>query len=158
MPKKCICGSAIVMNNEKTLLIKHKKLGVWLNPGGHLEENETPEEAAVREAKEETGMDVEIIDTHSKEKKDKIKNEGAVEKILPFSIMYEYVGYKTEMHEHFDMIYLVKPKTDAGIKPDYEEITEIKWFSENEIDGLETYEEVKIKLHNAFNRLKAINK
>ncbi len=44
MVKKCICGSAIVMNNGKTLLIKHKKLGVWLNPGWHIEENETPEE------------------------------------------------------------------------------------------------------------------
>jgi ADP-ribose pyrophosphatase YjhB (NUDIX family) len=41
---KCICGSAIVMNNGTTLLIKHKKLGVWLNPGWHIKENETPEE------------------------------------------------------------------------------------------------------------------
>ncbi len=151
MVKKCVCGSAIVMNNEKTLLIKHKKLGVWLNPGGHLEENETPEEAALREVKEETGLDVEIIEDKSK---NKIKTKGAFEKTLPFSIMYEYVEYKTGTHEHFDMIYLVRPMDNIEIKPDYREVTEIKWFSENEIDNLEIYESTKIRLHNAFALIK----
>jgi 8-oxo-dGTP pyrophosphatase MutT (NUDIX family) len=151
MVKKCICGSAIVMNDGKTLLIKHKKLGVWLNPGGHIEENETPEETALREVKEETGLDVEIIEDKSK---NKIKTNRAFEKILPFSIMYEFVNYKTGMHEHFDMIYLVRPMNSVEIKPDYGEVTEIGWFSENEIDNLETYESTKIRLHNAFALIK----
>ncbi len=153
MVKKCVCGSAIVMNNGKTLLIKHKKLGVWLNPGGHLEENETPEEAALREVKEETGLNVEIIEIKSKQK---IKTDGSFEKTLPFSIMYEYVDYKTGMHEHFDMIYLVRPMDNIEIKPDYGEVTEIRWFSENEIDNLEIYESTKISLHNAFAMIKNI--
>ena len=153
MVKKCICGSAIVMKDRKTLLIKHKKLGVWLNPGGHLEENETPEEAAIREVKEETGLDVEIIEIGSIHK---IKTNGAFEKTLPFSIMYEYVDYKTGIHEHFDMIYLVRPKNNAEINADYKEVTEIGWFSENEIDKLEIYESTKISLHNAFAAIKNI--
>ncbi len=150
---KCICGSAIVMNNGTTLLIKHKKLGVWLNPGWHIKENETPEEAAVREVKEETGLDVEVIEIGSL---NKIKTDRAFEKTPPFSIMYEYVDYKTGMHEHFDMIYLVRPKNNAKINADYKEITEIGWFSENEIDKLEIYESTKISLHNAFAAIKNI--
>ena len=45
----------------KTLLHCHPKLGKWVPPGGHLEPNETPPEAAIREAKEETGLDVAIL-------------------------------------------------------------------------------------------------
>ncbi|WP_053239162.1 NUDIX domain-containing protein [Sandaracinus amylolyticus] len=41
---------------DRVLLIKHTRLGVWLPPGGELEEGETPLEAAVRELREETGL------------------------------------------------------------------------------------------------------
>jgi 8-oxo-dGTP pyrophosphatase MutT (NUDIX family) len=41
---------------DELLLIKHKRLGVWLPPGGELEPDETPLEAAARELREETGL------------------------------------------------------------------------------------------------------
>jgi NADH pyrophosphatase NudC (nudix superfamily) len=68
--------------------------------------------------------------------------------------MYEYVDYKTGMHEHFDMIYLVRPKNNVEINADYGEVTEIKWFSEDEINSLEIYENTKTILHNAFEKIK----
>lgn len=42
---------------ERVLLIKHKRLGTWLPPGGELDEGETPLEAAMRELREETGLE-----------------------------------------------------------------------------------------------------
>src|SRR6267154_1476348 len=43
--------------NKHFLLIEHKKLGVWLAPGGHLEEGEEPHQGALREVREEIGLE-----------------------------------------------------------------------------------------------------
>lgn len=57
-----VTASAIVVDDvrgaERTVLHLHKRLGMWLQPGGHIEAGETPAQAAVREAHEETGLAV----------------------------------------------------------------------------------------------------
>ena len=50
-----------VVHDAKVLLILHRKLGKWLPLGGHIELDEDPEIAARREAKEESGLDVELL-------------------------------------------------------------------------------------------------
>ncbi len=55
------CSTAFIVNNDKILLVNHKKLKMWLPVGGHMENNETPDQAVKREVKEETGLDIEII-------------------------------------------------------------------------------------------------
>jgi len=45
----------------KVLLHFHRKLGMWLPPGGHIERGEHPDDAAVREVHEETGLRVELV-------------------------------------------------------------------------------------------------
>lgn len=58
------CASIFVINNEdEILLMYNKKLNMWLQPGGHIENNELPHEAAIRECKEETGIDVKIVNS-----------------------------------------------------------------------------------------------
>lgn len=52
-----VTGSAIVVDGDgRVLLHRHKRLGVWLQPGGHVDPGETCEQAAVRETAEETGV------------------------------------------------------------------------------------------------------
>jgi 8-oxo-dGTP diphosphatase len=54
----------ILVENGKILLVKRGRepfKGEWAVPGGRIEDNETAEECAIREMKEETGVDVEII-------------------------------------------------------------------------------------------------
>ena len=51
-------ATVYIIEAQRTLLIYHRKLQKWLPPGGHLEANETPPEAARREALEETGMEI----------------------------------------------------------------------------------------------------
>jgi len=54
----------VIMRNRKILLIHRIKSGkeYYILPGGHIEPGEKPEEAAIREAKEETNLDVELSD------------------------------------------------------------------------------------------------
>ena len=54
-----ITGSALILGPRGVLLHRHKRLKMWLQPGGHLEARETPWQAALREAGEETGLQLE---------------------------------------------------------------------------------------------------
>jgi 8-oxo-dGTP diphosphatase len=55
-------ASAIVLDdNGRVLLVHHNKVGLWLYPGGHIDPNEDPAQAALREVHEETGIHAEVI-------------------------------------------------------------------------------------------------
>jgi 8-oxo-dGTP pyrophosphatase MutT (NUDIX family) len=54
-------ATAYVVAGGRTLLIWHERLGMWLPPGGHCEPNEDPVEAVLREAREESGLDVDVV-------------------------------------------------------------------------------------------------
>ncbi|HXR54358.1 MAG TPA: NUDIX domain-containing protein [Acidimicrobiales bacterium] len=51
-----VTASAVVVGARGTVLHRHRLLGRWLQPGGHLEAGESPAEAARREVTEETGL------------------------------------------------------------------------------------------------------
>lgn len=60
-PKHIVSAATIILNDEgELLLIKGPKRG-WEMPGGQVEEGESLKDAAIREAKEECGVDVEIL-------------------------------------------------------------------------------------------------
>lgn len=51
-----VTASAVVVGRQGTVLHVHRRLGRWLQPGGHVDAGESPPEAALREAVEETGL------------------------------------------------------------------------------------------------------
>lgn len=51
-----VTGSALIVGRRGIVLLKHRRLGIWVQPGGHVDAGETPWEAAAREATEETGL------------------------------------------------------------------------------------------------------
>jgi 8-oxo-dGTP pyrophosphatase MutT (NUDIX family) len=53
-----VTASGIVVGRRGTVLHLHRRLGIWMQPGGHIDAGETPDQAALREATEELGLDV----------------------------------------------------------------------------------------------------
>jgi 8-oxo-dGTP pyrophosphatase MutT (NUDIX family) len=54
-------ATTYVVEGDAVALHEHDGLGKWLPPGGHVDRDELPHEAAVREVREETGLDVELV-------------------------------------------------------------------------------------------------
>lgn len=132
--EKHFTASALVIDNGKVLLVNHKKFGVWLYPGGHVEKNETPDQAVIREVKEETGLDVEIMG----EKDNSLTDAKADTTALynPYVILCELIGD----HYHNDIVYLCKISgNNKEIKYDKNESDGINFFSLDELDSIKLF-------------------
>lgn len=104
-----VAVDAFIIEKNKVLLIKRGKhltnAGKYAFPGGYLDRDETTVQATVREAKEETGYDVEI------------------EKLLT---VRDSPDRNDEGRQNIAFIYLAKPISQTG-KPD-DEVEDVKWF------------------------------
>lgn len=115
-----------IFNEDRVLLILHSKLKKWLPVGGHIDPNETYDQAMIREAKEETGLDIELC-------YDKIlSNEGNIVKTLatPFYANVHNVGD----HNHAALYYVCKT-LNSDMKISEHELDDAKWFTIEELDS-----------------------
>jgi len=121
-------------STKKFLFIKHKKLGKWLPPGGHIDENERPDDAALREVLEETGINVSLNG-------ERFPRETDIPR--PFGIQLNVI--EPGEHEHMDLVYLATPLENQKEVFDEKETTGIQWFSIDEIEdnSLDTFEETR---------------
>ena len=117
-----------VVLDAKVLVILHRKLGKWLPLGGHIELDEEPEIAALREAKEESGLDVELIG-----ERPPTTEPGTRALIAPRFLDIHRIS---DTHEHIGMIYFARPKAGA-LALAAEEHHDIRWVSSGEIDALQ---------------------
>lgn len=98
-------ATAYITAEDRTLLLWHLKLGMWLPPGGHCELNEDPVQAAIREALEETGMPVAIIPPA-----DLLVCEGPAVLPPPAVILVEDIVRPDQpFHQHIDHVYFTRP-------------------------------------------------
>jgi len=118
-------------------MVHHKKLNVWLPPGGHVEENELPDDAVLREIYEETGIKAKII---SNKRNLELSGYRCRELETPFLVLLEDIN-EDKTHNHIDMIYLCEALNEEFVQQETE-IQGIGWFSAERIKELETYENV----------------
>jgi 8-oxo-dGTP pyrophosphatase MutT (NUDIX family) len=105
-----VTASAIVLDERgRVLLHLHKRLGRWLQPGGHLEPVETPHEAAVRETVEETGLDQAHL--------------MPVPGLLHVDVHPGPLG-----HTHLDLRYLLRVGREGPLRPADGESPDVRWW------------------------------
>ena len=123
---KSITATVYVVNNDKVLLHQHKKYKTWFPLGGHVEVDEFPHEAAIREAKEESGLDVRLVETEIAP----FIELARVKRIpAPFCLLHEGIGGDENF---FDFIYIAET-TETIPCPESGESKEFKWFSYEEL-------------------------
>lgn len=148
-------ATAFVTDSQnRVLLLWHKRLKRWMPPGGHIDENETPEECARRECKEETGLDVEIIGAEQPNLFEHGEEEGRMLK-KPFAMLLENIPASEERnepaHQHMDFLFLARPLDESQeLIIAEEEADHLKWFTKEEIKKL-TKEEIFENVKNYIN-------
>ena len=102
--------AVFVVWEGKVLLHRHRKLGMWLPPGGHIEDGELPDEAAVREVWEETGISVELVGERREDVTDPVQLHR------PAGVQLENIG---PGHQHIDLIYFARAVGPAEIRDEF---------------------------------------
>ena len=130
-----------VVHEGRILLIHHRNLNQWLPLGGHIELDEDPEQAALREAKEESGLDVELIG-----ERPPTTGPGTRALLAPRFLDIHRI---TDTHEHIGMIYWARPKAGSARCADETperpvalslataEHHDIRWCSSADLDTLQ---------------------
>ena len=126
--KEKSCGCAVI-EDGKILLIKQTK-GHWGLPKGHVEEGETEHETAIREVKEETNYDVEII-----------SDKRFVER------------YITDNRIDKEAVYFIAKKIGGNAEKQEAEVTEIKWCNFEEAIETVTFDNMKELLRNIYKEI-----
>jgi 8-oxo-dGTP pyrophosphatase MutT (NUDIX family) len=109
-----VTGSGIVVGPRGVVLLEHKRLGIWLQPGGHIDPGETPWDAALRESREETGLDVSFAGP--------LDDDGVPE------LLHVDVHAGGRGHTHLDLRYLIDGG-DADPDPPEGESQQLGWFA-----------------------------
>ncbi|MHA1911175.1 MAG: NUDIX hydrolase [Candidatus Kariarchaeaceae archaeon] len=138
--------AAYIVKDSKVLLIHHRKLNMWLPPGGHIDPNELPDDAVLREVREETGLEVSIISDQDSYPYSDIRLLAR-----PHHVQLELIDEKTS-HEHIDLVYFCRP-IDGTILLNQEETNAIRWFSPEDLLADEIRPNVRFMGLKAIDRL-----
>ncbi len=140
--KREFTASVYIVEKESVLLILHRKLGVWLPAGGHIDPDELPSDAAIREAKEETGLDVELMAQENVWVPQMTNGKSIPRPYL--CLLEEIPEYKdVAAHQHIDFVFVGR-KVGGALKHNLRECDGVAWFTLEELKNEKAlYEETR---------------
>ena len=120
MTKEKSCGALVYRKQGQAiqlLVLKHRLGGHWSFPKGHVEDGETEKQTALREVREETGLNISLL-------------EG----------FRETVSYSPRPGISKDVVYFLGYAEDSRTTPQEEEISEIRWVNLSKLGSYLTHE------------------
>jgi 8-oxo-dGTP pyrophosphatase MutT (NUDIX family) len=124
-------STVFIVDKGKVLLTWNKKVKNWIPLGGHIELNELPCHSVMREAKEESGLDIELVCPFD--------NAKTANLVQPVHIHLDHIK---DGHEHINMAYFGIVKGGV-LLPESDEQTPLKWFSREELEKEEFFPNVR---------------
>jgi 8-oxo-dGTP pyrophosphatase MutT (NUDIX family) len=140
--------AVFVVHEQRVLLHYHRKLRKWLPPGGHVEDNELPDDAATREVLEETGIRARLLGARG------LPIDDPRQLVVPAGIQVEliYAG-----HEHIDLVYFARPDPDdvraAEVDPHLAESDRVGWYAFDELAALGANAEIQAWARRALDEI-----
>jgi 8-oxo-dGTP pyrophosphatase MutT (NUDIX family) len=125
-------ASAIVFDDHgRVLLVHHNKVGQWLYPGGHIESNEDPAQAAQREVLEETGIPTQVVS-------DGLFTHPAVTTHAPPYAIIEMAVADAEVgpHRHIDLLYVLRA-VSGDLTAQLDEVGGARWVPVADVAALD---------------------
>ncbi|MFA5174442.1 MAG: NUDIX domain-containing protein [Candidatus Pacearchaeota archaeon] len=142
-PKREFVSTVYIVKDGKVLMTFNKNINKFIPLGGHIEENELPCDSVIREAKEESGLNIELVDLGELK-----------EKNLPQNLDIQLDVIKPD-HHHINLSYIGKI-IDGEMLDKSDEDTELKWFSPEEIINSEDiFENTKEKALKAIKSMES---
>ena len=134
-PTRDFTATTFVVDGERTLLLWHKKMQAWLPPGGHIDPHELPDDAAVREVLEETGLEVDLGGLPGVWGDVRVLHQ-------PHCILLENIS---PGHQHIDLVYFAHSKSPcSGVHIAEAEATDYRWFGVDDLETDEIAEDIRI--------------
>jgi 8-oxo-dGTP pyrophosphatase MutT (NUDIX family) len=127
--------ATFVVHEGRVLLLYHPKHSIWLPPGGHIEHGELPDEAAVREVVEETGVRVRLVGERG------VDVEYPYQLIRPYGIQVENIRPGVQ---HIDLVYFAAPLDDEpAVSEECAARDRAGWYDASEIADLGANHEIQ---------------
>lgn len=126
-------STTFVVRDHRTLLLWHNKMRAWLPPGGHIHPGELPEEAACREVREETGLEVELLGQQEIWGKVRVLR-------TPVCVLLEDIS---PGHQHIDLIYFALAR-EGEPRVNAQESAALRWYTSAELEQAEIEPDIRI--------------